>query len=226
MKVGPGVWLIHSRAGQSLLVEGPPLTLIDTGAAGSLGRLRRAFSRGGHRLEDLQQLIVTHPHHDHIGEAAALKALSGASVLIHAKDAAAASGEEQPSTDTPRGSGARLLMKLFAKPFAPVPVDGFLEDETTIDPGIRVIATPGHTPGHCSLIIEKTGLLHVGDAMFNITGLRPPPRAFNFDELEVYRSIQRLAALSFRRTTFGHGPPIFRHARTRLEKAARRYRMC
>jgi glyoxylase-like metal-dependent hydrolase (beta-lactamase superfamily II) len=51
------------------LIEDDPLTLLDTGpnSATSLTALEAALSEHGHRVEDLQRIVVTHQHIDHIG---------------------------------------------------------------------------------------------------------------------------------------------------------------
>lgn len=229
MKLAPGVHLVHTRVGQSLLVEGPPLTLIDTGARGSLKRIERALRRIGRRLEDLEVVIITHAHSDHLGEASKLKSISGARVLVHHRDLEVAQGNK------PRYSlGTRGVTGTVARPFRtkletlnafdPVEIDGTIDDGEIVGPGLEVFATPGHTPGHCSIYMPEPRLLHAGDAVFNLMGTRPPPMISNQNEAGVYESIVRLPQLQFRCLSFGHGPPIFRGARRRLERLARKYR--
>ena len=43
--------------------------------------------------------------------------------------------------------------------------------------GLRVVHTPGHSPGHASYLHEQTGVLITGDAIFNVLGLRWPLKA-------------------------------------------------
>lgn len=228
MKVAPGVTLIHTRIGQSLLLEGPPVTLIDTGAPGSLPRILKALKRIGFSAESVHQIVITHSHSDHIGTAAELRALSGARVLIHIRDDGVATGRIPPYPPMPRGISG-FLGKPFVQQFArmsafpPVEIDGYLDDGDTIDPGIQVIGTPGHTPGHVSIYLPDHRLLHAGDALVNIMGVRPPLAITNQDRNGVHDSIVRLADEPFRRLTFGHGAPLFRGARNRVARLARRY---
>jgi glyoxylase-like metal-dependent hydrolase (beta-lactamase superfamily II) len=64
------------------LVEDEPLTLVDTGpnSATSLEALENALGDRGRRVEDLERIVVTHQHMDHIGLAALLVRRSGAEV--------------------------------------------------------------------------------------------------------------------------------------------------
>lgn len=68
------------------LAEGEPLTLIDTGPKDAPTRtaLEAALAQHGYRIEDIQRIILTHHHVDHIGLAAEIVARSGAEILTHA----------------------------------------------------------------------------------------------------------------------------------------------
>jgi glyoxylase-like metal-dependent hydrolase (beta-lactamase superfamily II) len=65
------------------LVEDEPLTLIDTGpnSGKALDELEQALSERGHAIEDLDQIVITHQHMDHLGLAAIVARRSGADVV-------------------------------------------------------------------------------------------------------------------------------------------------
>lgn len=67
------------------LAEGEPLTLIDTGPKYEASRqaLQAGLALHGYRFDDLQQIVLTHHHVDHIGLAAKIVARSGAKILTH-----------------------------------------------------------------------------------------------------------------------------------------------
>src|SRR5438093_2891631 len=71
------------RTVNAVLVEGDPLTLVDTGVNSpeSLAALESALAARGRRIADLEQIVVTHAHPDHFGAAAELVRRSGARVL-------------------------------------------------------------------------------------------------------------------------------------------------
>jgi glyoxylase-like metal-dependent hydrolase (beta-lactamase superfamily II) len=64
------------------LIEGEPLTLIDTGpnSGKALDELQHQLAERGHSIEDLELVILTHQHIDHIGLAEIIAARSGADV--------------------------------------------------------------------------------------------------------------------------------------------------
>lgn len=74
---------------------------------------------------------------------------------------------------------------------------------------LRVVSTPGHTPGHICLIDDDTGDVFVGDCVGTFGGgLQQAPAVFTADAAEADRSLRRLAALDGRRMYFAHGAEI------------------
>ena len=73
------------RAVNCYLLEGDPLTLIDPGAdwPETLVELEASLSARGLRLEDVEQIILTHQHYDHVGLAHTVRERSGATVVAH-----------------------------------------------------------------------------------------------------------------------------------------------
>ena len=74
---------------------------------------------------------------------------------------------------------------------------------------LRIVATPGHTPGHIAVLDEALGVLVAGDALTTNDG-RPTsyPIASTEDMEEAQRSVAKLAALDFETLFVGHGEPI------------------
>ncbi len=159
----------------AFLVEHPRGSLVfDTGMHPELQvskeRLRRigptfeielpdeGLLRGQLRAHDvdpdaLPMAVVSHLHFDHAG---GLGQLPNARVLVHAKEVAAARDERQIAIGTYEPTDWDLGQDR-------VELDG--EHDVFGDGSVRVVPTPGHTPGHQSLLVEGR-LLLVGDACY------------------------------------------------------------
>jgi glyoxylase-like metal-dependent hydrolase (beta-lactamase superfamily II) len=105
----------------------------------------------------------------------------------------------------------------------PCPVDRVLRDGDEVR-GLRVVHTPGHTPGHIAFFRESDGLLLAGDVLSNVNaltgkpGLCEPFRPFSVDPALNRRSVPTLVALQPKVVCFGHGPPLY--DASRLEQFA------
>lgn len=99
--------------------------------------------------------------------------------------------------------------------FPPVVVGERLSDGQVLDVGggLRIVATPGHTPGHVSLLHERTGTLITGDALFNVRQLRFSPRPLCTDFRLGRRTAHVLGELEYERVAFTHGTEITDGAR-------------
>jgi len=74
---------------------------------------------------------------------------------------------------------------------------------------LRVVSTPGHTPGHVCLMHDATGEVFAGDCVGTFGGaLQQAPAVFTADAGEADRSLHRLADLAGRRMYFAHGAEI------------------
>lgn len=171
----PGGGLPYSLA---YLVEDDDgrLHVIDPGSPtdGATRTLLDAVDALGRTPRDIASIVITHLHADHAGGAAAVRAASGGALLMHAREAAAAAalarGVPAPDLDT-WGVPADRRPELLAAVASPVAVglpapDAVLADGDILDiPGrrVRVLWTPGHTPGHLCLHDEDAGLVFTGD---------------------------------------------------------------
>lgn len=180
--------------------------LIDAGAR--IGRRRLLRLLAGRRLS---AHVLTHAHSDHQGCSRAVCQAFGIPLLCGQGDLAAATSGDQRSL-MPRVRWPLIgLHNLMAGPGHPVA--GTLSDGDEIG-GLRVIETPGHTPGHLAFWEARTRVLIVGDVLFNMkpptfrTGLSEPFRFATFDRAANLRSARKLAAFDAATICFGHGPPL------------------
>jgi len=192
------------------------LTVVDSGWRWSGPRLVRSVRMLGLDPTAIGDVLLTHCHADHAGSAARFATSSARSrVWVGAADLATIRGESlQPTAAT------RLAARLGGG-LAPVagarPLVGGDERDAG---GVHVIATPGHTPGHCAFLIKPCGVLLAGDAVAHLLTLAKPPRGLNADSTAVRGSIAILAGLDFDTLAIGHGPPVTTRARERLASLA------
>jgi glyoxylase-like metal-dependent hydrolase (beta-lactamase superfamily II) len=81
---------------------------------------------------------------------------------------------------------------------------------------LRIVRTPGHSPGHVSLLHEPTRVLVTGDALFNVLGVRWPVRAFCSDFRMTQQTAYVLGELEYDVAAFTHGPQITERAREQV----------
>ena len=187
------------------------VSLVDCGLKRAPARIVRGLAALGKHPHDVTRIILTHAHNDHAGGAAELVASSSApSVFAHRDDAKFLRTGTLPPRDTSAGIG-RLLHRLPGGSFSPVQRVEELRDGQILDVagGLQVVHTPGHTPGHISLLHPDSGTLITGDSIFNMNArMTWPLSAFctSFSQTKITASV--LAELEYRTAAFTHGPEI------------------
>ncbi|BCV21907.1 MBL fold metallo-hydrolase [Moorella sp. Hama-1] len=147
--------LVVGPLGANCYLIGCPETnegaVIDPGAEGE--RILAAAREAGLAIK---QIINTHGHGDHIGANGTIKKATNAAILIHKLDA--------PYLNDP---GSNLSALMGFRETSP-PADRLLEENDTISVGktitLKVIHTPGHTPG--GICLQGEGLVFTGDTLF------------------------------------------------------------
>ena len=164
------------------VIQGEGVIMIDGGAPKQAKGFMDAIERLSIKPEDIQLIVITHGHWDHIGSAKDIKEITGAKIAMHRreKDWLEKSLKPLPPGVTTWG---RILIGTMAMlmPLVHIPatdVDVVLGDEelSLAEYGIpgRVIHTPGHSMGSVSVLLE-TGDAFVGDLAMNKFPLRFSP---------------------------------------------------
>ena len=214
--LAPGLWRIpttpYDLINSFLLEESDgSLTLVDAGLRRADKRLVAAFAELGKDPHDVRRIVLTHAHNDHAGGLAATKAATGAAVVAHDRDASYLRDGKAPALD-PTSRAGRWLSRLPTG-FPKVEVAETFADGALLAGGLRVVHTPGHTPGHCAFVHEPTGVLITGDSIFNLRGLRYSPKTFCTDIRLSRETADRLADLDYDTAAFTHGAHISSGAR-------------
>lgn len=165
-----------------LLYRAGEAVLVDTGVANSEDAIEAALAEIGLGWDAVGHVVVTHRHPDHQGS------LDG--VLTR-------------SADSPWYAGEGDLQAINASSEGVVVADG---DNVF---GLGIIETPGHTPGHISVLDPTAGILVAGDALNGANGgLVGANPDFSDDMTLANASVQKLAGFDYEVVLFGHGEPV------------------
>src|SRR5215203_3618443 len=234
MRITDGVYVLPIPRGSQgaggflnltlILGEQNDATLVDAGLPGQAEAIGAALGEASIGVRDLRRIIFTHQDLDHVGSGAALVRQSGARVLAHPADAPYIQGELRPLKATPEMLERRPQMREVLERLEPVGVDEHLEDGERLDlaGGTRVIFTPGHTPGHTSLYLERSKVLIAGDALTAEEGrLNGPNPSATLDRDEAARSVRTLAQLDVETVVCYHGGVVSEDAKGQLRRVVK-----
>jgi len=197
--VANGVGRIPGFVNCYTYADAEELLLIDTSASKGASPVVRAFARSGVPLDRVRKILLTHHHSDHMGGAAYLVGNSHAALACHSDDAAYVDGRAK----APMPLLLRVLMRVH-----PAPVAISLKDGDMIGP-LRVVHTPGHTPGEVVFYEPTAKLLFAGDALRERKGaLGLPGTRFASNLPQAVESLKRLQGLDVRLMLPGHGEPV------------------
>lgn len=166
-----------------ILARGGEAVIVDTGRSGSAPQIAESLTQLGLGWSDVSHVVATHLHGDHVG--------SFAAVMDEAAGAIGYAG----TADVPAISSPR-------------PMTGLEDGATVFD--LRVIATPGHTPGHICVLDEAAGILVAGDALNGTdgSGLTGPNPQFTPDMDLANASVAALVGFDYSVVLVGHGEPV------------------
>jgi glyoxylase-like metal-dependent hydrolase (beta-lactamase superfamily II) len=227
------------------LIEDSPLTLVDSGPAWTtaLHGLKQGLASAGRRVEDLELIVITHQHADHLGLASTLVELSGAEVATLDVLAEVAGDYERWAAEDDETAAALMRRHGVAPDVvevlrsvtvatrnwgAGVEVGRPLAPGAAIelrDRTLRVVHAPGHSPTDTLLVDEERRTVFSGDHLLPqissnaLVSSRPPgaPRLLRYPALMTYlASLDATKQLEVDHVLPGHGDP-FQHHRSLIE---------
>jgi glyoxylase-like metal-dependent hydrolase (beta-lactamase superfamily II) len=227
-QVASGVYRVdagpYSNAISVLLIaDEEGWALVDTGTPASAFRIQGALASLEARPDELKRIYLTHHHPDHIGGLpTVLWWATQAEVVAPRLEAQIISGEHPPDTPSSKfGAFIARRQQLSAQK-----VDRALHEGDSFA-GFRVIATPGHSLGHTSLLRDRDGVLFTADAFGTLPFSKIRVGVGKFlctDPLEAKRSAEKLLGEEFTTVVFSHGTTMREGAKERLGEIAARER--
>ena len=221
----------------TLVWDANTVMLVDAGFPGQFEELRAAMEKAGVAFNRLKLVVMTHHDIGHIGNLAALRQAGGGNirVLAHEAEKPYIQGERPPLKFTPERM-AQINARLDALPEAErqaikakfenlgTPVDSLVSDgqELPCCGGIFIIHTPGHTPGHICLYLQKYRTLVAGDALNVVEGQLQGPNVQNSHDLKAaLASLEKFTRYDIETVICYHGGVFSHGVNARLAALAR-----
>lgn len=191
-KIADEYFLAHDNVvlDQNILVvnNGGRLALIDTGMFSvqrpntKTGRLLISLGQAGIKPEDIDDIILTHPHIDHSGGIMTPdgKTRNFPNAKIHLTEVDFKFWTDEARFGTPAEGSARTAIKNLLPNKDRLE---FYKDGQEMFPGITAMMTPGHTLAHCVLMISSGGktICNIGDVAHHPILFENPRLEVNFD---------------------------------------------
>ena len=220
------------------LIDDSPLTLVDAGpnSGTSFDELERGVEALGHRLEDIELVILTHQHIDHLGLVGLVASRSGAEVAaIDVAVPFVSRFREEAEADDEFGvqimlshgvsedvaTALQAVSRSYRSWGAPVDVTRELRDGETIalrDRRLQVLFRPGHSPTDTVFFDAERRTLLAADHLLKHSSTNPliprprDPGAARPQALVTYlASLEKTREMELELLLPGHGDPITDH---------------
>ena len=213
------------------------VVLVDCGYPGFMPLIESAMQQHGLSLEHTTGIFITHDDIDHVGALFEIKGkyphINVYSSVIEEKYI---SGKEksprllqaesmQETLPESQREGASQFIAML-KAIRPVTVDTLLYDneEPSFLPGVQIINTPGHTPGHFSLYVKESKTFIAADAVVAENGyLEIANPQFTLNLQEAIASVKKMEQLDIDKLICYHGGTIDKDIKTQLQSLIAKY---
>jgi len=208
---------IHQIGGKNFdsniyLIIDKIIVLIDAGTGMNFETVKQNLSKFDLKPNDIELIVNTHCHYDHVGGDMNFIRSANCDVFIH----------ELEADLLRKGDGVITCADMFGKKLEPIDVAKELREGGKIELGeltLEVLHTPGHTAGGICLYAPKQRILFSGDTIFSDgVGRTDLPTG---DVTALHNSIEGLLKLDVQTIYPGHGPIVEKNARACILNASR-----
>jgi glyoxylase-like metal-dependent hydrolase (beta-lactamase superfamily II) len=180
------------------------VVLVDTGMEEvALRKIEYELASLGKDWRDVETVLITHRHRDHISNLKRVKELTNAQVMAQVNEVSAI--QNQTGVEVKGLSHGEIL-----------PYCG----------GIKVIHVPGHSEGNCCYYLPEKKVMIAGDTIFGDEkgNLSPPPERYCLDVNQATREIKRLLDYEFELLLYTHGKDIMDNTKGKVRELVERTR--
>lgn len=160
-----------------IIIFGKKITIIDTGIKGCFRNIFDYIRENDRDIADIETVILSHSHPDHIGSAADIKNRTGCRILAHENEKSWIENIEIQNRERPVPGFFELVDQS-------VDIDAFLEhgQEIKADENItlKIIHSPGHSRGSVNILFPEDRILFTADS---IAVKNDIPNYDNFNDL-------------------------------------------
>jgi glyoxylase-like metal-dependent hydrolase (beta-lactamase superfamily II) len=183
---GMELWILNCPEG---------IVLVDTGMRElAIERIEAELSSIGKTWRDINKILITHRHGDHISNLKRAHELTGAEVLSHEDEAEALEEKGVKVTSLTHGQVLQYCG------------------------GIEVIHVPGHSEGNSCYYLTSKKTIIAGDTIFGDESgnLNAPPERYCLDVEQAKREIKRLLDYDFNTLLITHGKDVMEDAKNKV----------
>ena len=237
--VAPGIHrLQHADTNLYLVEHGERVLVVDAGLPAVWPQLVDALRRLGRTPADVDGVLLTHAHFDHVGTIRRVRREWQRPVWVHAADETLTRhpyryAHERARSLYPLRYPAALPALWRMTRAGALAVHG-IDDATLLTPGVPlpegavIVPTPGHTAGHVALHLPDRDAVIAGDALVTLdpytgeTGPQIVAGAATADSTQALRSLDALVATGAGTVLTGHGAPWEHGIAAAVDEARRR----
>jgi len=200
MKVTENIDLIdNTMCNVYVLKVNGKIIQIDAGMKGSAKKIIDYYNEKNIKPD---MVLITHYHLDHIGGLKIIQEKYNPEIYANKIEIPVIEGKTPMGR--PKSLGARIMFAMVK----PTPVQGIKPFEDFKIENIKIIETPGHTPGSTSILVEKEQAIFIGDVASNVNGNLQIIEKYTIDMATARASLEKIKSLSPITVLPGHGQPL------------------